>query len=137
MPPIQLLSPKYYCVCSGQATLLWTDSTALDRQRWSGQTTLLWTDITALDRQRWSGQTTLVWTDNAGLDRQHCSGQTTLAHAYTICVISLKEERSPPSTVRQRTPPLSSLCPSDKCELPVPRLRTAQQDQDQPAEPLP
>ena len=43
----------------------------------------------------------------------------------------------PPSTVRQRTPPLSSLYSSDKCELPVPSLRTALQVQDRPAEPLP
>ena len=65
------------------------------------------------------------------------SGQTALAHTYTICVICARGRVSPSSTVRQRTPPLGSLYPSDKCELPVPRLRTALQVQDRPAEPLP
>ena len=55
----------------------------------------------------------------------------------TICVICTRGRASPPSTVCQRTPPLSSLYPSDKCELPVPSLRTALQVQDRPAEPLP
>ena len=67
----------------------------------------------------------------------YCSGQTTLVHTYTICVICTRGRASPSSTVRQRTPPLGSLYPSDKCELPVPRLRTALQVQDRPAEPLP
>ena len=67
----------------------------------------------------------------------YCSGQTALAHTLTICVICARERASPSSTVRQRTPPLGSLYPSDKCELPVPRLRTALQVQDRPAEPLP
>ena len=80
---------------------------------------LQWCDIpptelvaTALDRQRWR----------------------TLSQSASS---ALEEERSPSSTVRQRTPPLGSLYPSDKCELPVPRLRTALQVQDRPAEPLP
>ena len=67
----------------------------------------------------------------------YCSGQTALAHTFTICVICARGRASPSSTVRQRTPPLGSLYPSDKCELPVPRLRTALQVQDRPAEPLP
>ena len=58
-------------------------------------------------------------------------------HTFTICVICARGRASPSSTVRQRTPPLGSLYPSDKCELPVPRLRTALQVQDRPAEPLP
>ena len=53
-----------------------------------------------------------------------------------ICVFCTRGRASPPSTVCQRTPPLSSLYPSDKYELPVPRLRTALQVQDRPAEPL-
>ena len=65
------------------------------------------------------------------------SEQTALAHTFTICVICARGRASPSSTVRQRTPPLGSLYPSDKCELPVPRLRTALQVQDRPAEPLP
>ena len=80
---------------------------------------LQWCDIpptelvaTALDRQRWR----------------------TLSQSASS---ALEEEASPSSTVRQRTPPLGSLYPSDKCELPVPRLRTALQVQDRPAEPLP
>ena len=68
---------------------------------------------------------------------RYCSGQTTLARAYTICVIFTKGTASPPSTVRQRTPPLSSLYPSDNCKLPAPSLCTALQVQDRPAEPLP
>ena len=77
----------------------------------------------------------MVWhpTNSTGC---YYSGQTTLAHTYTICVICAIGRASPPSTVRQRTPPLSSLYPSDKRELPVPRLRTALQVQDRPAEPL-
>ena len=65
---------------------------------------------TALDRRRW--------------------------RTYAICVICARGRESPPSTVHQRTPPLGSLYPSDKCELPVPRLRMALQVQDRPAEPL-
>ena len=55
---------------------------------------------------------------------------------WTGHVIRMEDQR-PSSTVRQRTPPLGSLYPSDKCELPVLRLRTALQVQDRPAEPLP
>ena len=66
-----------------------------------------------------------------------CSGQTALAHTYTNCVICTRGRASPPSTVRQRTLSLSSLYPSDKCELSVSRLRTALQVLDRPAEPLP
>ena len=67
----------------------------------------------------------------------YCSGQTALAYTYTICVICTRGRASPPSTVRHRMLPLSSLYPSDKCELPVPRLCMALQVQDWPAEPLP
>ena len=67
----------------------------------------------------------------------YCSGQTALVHTYTICIICTRGRASPPGTARQRTPPLSSLSPSNKCELPVPRLRMALQVQDRPAEPLP
>ena len=67
----------------------------------------------------------------------YCSGQIALVHTYTICVSCTRGRSSPPSTVRQRTPQLSSLYPSDKCELQVPRMRTALQVQDRPAEPLP
>ena len=68
---------------------------------------------------------------------RYCSGQTTLAHTYTICIICTRGRASPPSTVRQRTPPLSSLCPSDNCELPVASLRMALQVQGRAAESLP
>ena len=54
----------------------------------------------------------------------YCSGQTTMAQTYTNCVICTRGRASPPSTVRQRTPPLS-LYPSDSCKLPVPSLCTA------------
>ena len=82
------------------------------------------------------GRLAMVWhpTNWTGC---YCSGQTALAHTFTICVICARGRASPSSTVRQRTPPLGSLYPSDKCELPVPRLRTALQVQDRPAEPLP
>ena len=83
---------------------------------------LQWCGIPPFHQLNWL---LLLWTDSAG------------AHLYTICVICARGRASPPSTVRQRTPPLGSLCPSDKCELPVPRLRTALQVQDRPAEPLP
>ena len=66
---------------------------------------------TALDRQRWCTLT-------------------------QFCVICARGRASPPSTVRQRTPPLGSLSSSNKCELPVSRLRTALQVQDLPAESL-
>ena len=79
---------------------------------------LQWCDIpptelvaTALDRQRWR----------------------TLSQSASSAI----EEERRHQAVRQRTPPLGSLYPSDKCELPVPRLRTALQVQDPPAEPLP
>ena len=51
-------------------------------------------------------------------------GSSHIRSIYTICVICTGGRPSPPSTFRLRTPPLSSLYPSDKCELPVPRLRT-------------
>ena len=58
-------------------------------------------------------------------------------HTYTICIICSRGRATPPSIVRQRTPLFNSLYSSDKCELPVARLRTALQVQDRPAEPLP
>ena len=61
----------------------------------------------------------------------------TLAQTYTNCVICTRGRASPPSTVRKRTPPLSSIYPSDSCKLPVPSLCTGLQVQDRPAEPLP
>ena len=78
----------------------------------------------------------MVWypTNETGC---YCFGQTAVAHTHTICIICTRERASPPSTVRQRTPPRSSLYPSDKCELPVPSLLTALQVQDRPAESLP
>ena len=56
---------------------------------------------------------------------------------YTIFVNCTRGRMPPPSTVHQRTPPLSSLYPSDSCKHPVPSLCTALQVQDRPAEPLP
>ena len=66
---------------------------------------------TALDRQRW--------------------------RMLTRFVIFTRGRASPPSTVHQRSPPLSSLYSSDNRQLPVPSLRTALQVEDQPVEPLP
>ena len=56
---------------------------------------------------------------------------------FTQSASSALEEERRHQAVCQRTPPLSSLYPSDKCELPVPRLCTALQVQDRPAESLP
>ena len=50
----------------------------------------------------------------------YCSRQTALAHIYTICVICTRGRASPPSTVRQRTPPLSSLYPSENANFQCP-----------------
>ena len=61
---------------------------------------------------------------------------TELVATYTICVMCAEGRASPPSTVHQTTPQLSSVYPSDNCELPVPSLCTALQVQDRPAEPL-
>ena len=60
----------------------------------------------------------------------YCSWRTTLAHTYTICVICTRGRASPPSTVRQRTTPLSSLYLSNNYEFPVPSLCTTLQIQD-------
>ena len=80
---------------------------------------LQWCDIpptelvaTALDRQRWR----------------------TLSQSASS---ALEEERRHQAQSARERHPLGSLYSSDKCELPVPRLRTALQVQDRPAEPLP
>ena len=80
--------------------------------------------------KRYRNKIIIIITDSDG-------AHTAMAHTYTICIICTRERASPPSTVRQRTPPLSSLYPSDKCELPVPSLRTALLVQDRHAESLP
>ena len=41
-------------------------------------------------------------------------------HTHTICVIFTRGRAPPPSSVHQRMLPLSTFCPSDNCELPVP-----------------
>ena len=67
---------------------------------------------TALDRQRWR-----ILTQSASS--------------------ALEEERRHQAQSARERRHLAAIYPSDKCELPVPRLRTALQVQDRPSEPLP